>query len=70
MAKKYALHPGHIFSKSDHERHYIGASQLARLYELLPHEYIIWDDTFDGRYREDYIHLYPSYEGNYGRPNA
>lgn len=66
--KKYALHPGWITSKFDGEEHYIGISKLADLYELRPGEYHVWQEPHDIRCWDDYIHLYPSYDGNYGRP--
>lgn len=72
MRRKFALHPGYVTSKSDGETHYISGSRLARLYELTPDEYIIWDTdnphTYMGYRSEDFFHLYPSYHGNYGRP--
>jgi hypothetical protein len=64
---KYALHPGWITSKTDGDQHYIGVGQLIELYELRHDEYIVWNDS-SGYKHEDYIHLYPSYHGNYGRP--
>jgi len=67
MKRKFALHPGYITSKNDGDEHYISVGQLAQLYELKPTEYIIWRE-FHGSYWNDYVHLYPSYEGNYGRP--
>lgn len=74
MNKKFALHPGYITSKSDGDQHYIGSAQLARLYELRQSEYVVWDDMNDRRQPQEvwdrYIHLYPSYDGNYGRPDA
>jgi hypothetical protein len=72
--RKYALHPGWVRSKSDGDRHYITSEKLARLYMLRYDEWFAWDDAFradnGGREWGDYIHLYPSYDGNYGRPNA
>ena len=68
MSKKYALHPGVITSKSDGEEHYISAGRLADLYQLRTNEYVVWGG--DDRYWDDYIHLFPSYHGNYGRPDA
>lgn len=71
---KYALHPGFITSERDGDLHYIGVAQLARLYQLRPSEYIVWDrkrpETYQGREWNDYVHLYPSYRGNYGRPDS
>lgn len=64
---KYALHPGWVTSKKDGEDHYIGVALLERLYELRSNEYIVWRDRgFDA---EEYIHLYPRYDGKYGRPS-
>lgn len=65
----YALHPGWITSKYDGDQHYIGVAQLARLYKLRHDEYVIWyDDELNPLKHDDYIHLYPSYHGSYGRP--
>lgn len=67
---KFALHPGYVKSRNDKGSHYIGVKALARLYELHEREYIVWnDETSRGRNWDDYIHLYPNREGNYGRPN-
>jgi hypothetical protein len=66
---KYALHPGWVTSKSDGDRHWISGAQLARLYQLHPDEYIIWDDSRGHQDSTLYAHLYPSFHGNYGRPN-
>jgi hypothetical protein len=69
----YAIHPGYVTSKNDGDLHYISTAQLVRLYRLRTSEYIVWDDkrpeTYLGRNREDYVHLYPRYDGNYGRPD-
>ncbi len=67
---KFAIHPGYVVSKNDGDIHYINAWELARLYRLKNDEYIIWDaraeKVFD---RHELIHLYPNYNGRYGRPN-
>ena len=74
--KKYVLHPGPIRSKVDGDWHTITARQLAFLYGLrledcyvVPHVqytsiYSISIPPYPGRY-EDYIHLFPLFEGNY-----
>jgi hypothetical protein len=70
MLPKYALHPGYVISKNDGDEHYISAGQLARLYRLGPFEYCVWvEPNIYLRVWEDYIHLYPRYDGNYGRPD-
>jgi hypothetical protein len=68
---KYAIHPGWITSMVDGDSHYIGVGQLVRLYQLLPGEWIRWELEADkaGRDPEGYIHLYPRFDGNYGRPD-
>jgi len=60
---KYALHPGEIKSKIDGDIYYISSGQLIRLYQVKPNECILWENA-EKEYKE-YIHLYPSYEGNY-----
>ena len=68
----YAIHPGYVTSKNDGDLHYIGVAQLVRLYKLRAGEYITWDrnrpETYLGRNKEDYIHLYPRYDSDYRRP--
>lgn len=34
MNKRFVLVPGYVFSENDHERHWIGARQLASLYRV------------------------------------
>ena len=70
---RYAVHPGAMSSKNDRDVHYIGASQLMRLYGVDPRDCIIIDDrrpeTYQGRDNSGgYIHLYPDYHGNYELP--
>jgi hypothetical protein len=71
MGKKYAIHPGYVISDYDGETHYITVNKLATLYGLKPRQYIVWDDkrpeTFVGRNKRDYIHLYPRCDGNYNK---
>lgn len=65
---KYAIHPGYVVSVHDSDLHYIGIAQLARLYNLGPGEYIVWDsqhpETFLGRNWYDYTHLYPQHHAS------
>jgi len=66
----YALHPGWIVSMNDGDDHYISVPQLAKLYSLAPNEYIVWDTENDRTLDpEEYVHLFPSYQGRYGRPD-
>ena len=41
--KKYAVHPGWVFSK-DGDKHWIGFHTLIRLYGLRADECLVWDD--------------------------
>ena len=63
MKNKYAIHPGYILSKNDGDKHYITFASLVRLYDVDPRDAYLWDDyrpeTYLGRKKEDYIHLYP-----------
>lgn len=66
---KYALHPGVVISRNDGQKHFIGVGALATLYRLRHYEYIVWDKDKHGRSWDDYVHLYPKTDGNYGRPD-
>jgi hypothetical protein len=65
--RRFAIHPGYIWSKNDDQLHYVGVSQLVKLYMLKPDEYIVWDEHLLYKANE-YTHLYPRYNGDYGRP--
>lgn len=71
MGPKFALHPDFVISASDGQEHFIGVSQLARLYQLRPGEYTVIDwrrpSTWLGQ-PDGLFHLYPRSDGNYGRP--
>ena len=68
--KKYAIHPGYVVSKFDGDEHYITFSQLVILYGLDHRECINWNEREEiTRKRDDYIHLYPKYDGNYKLSN-
>jgi hypothetical protein len=60
---KYVLHPQWITSKNDGQRHFIGPKQLASLYRIPIAECIVAGDFSSEK--ENLIHLYPSYEGDY-----
>lgn len=66
---KFAVHPEEVTSKYDRQRHFIGVPALVHLYGLRPSEYVVWDErrpeTHRGRRWNDYLHLFPLYEGNY-----
>jgi len=71
---KFAVHPGLVRSATDNDWHYVSAARLITLYQLRPEEYIVWDhsrpETYQGRREVDYKHLYPRFNGDYGRPEA
>jgi hypothetical protein len=65
--KKYAVYPGYIVSKNDHDRHYISFDELCRLYKVNPAECV--NTAFSpGIRHESLIKLEPRYDGNYELP--
>lgn len=69
MTKKYVIHSGYVYSKTNREKHFIGIMQLVRLYGVSPSE-CHFDNFHDitGMYAEfpkGMIHLYPRSDGNY-----
>lgn len=75
MQPRFALHPGPVTSQNDGDEQYVTVGQLAKLYQLAFNEYIVWRphlnypgvDAYNRPY-EDFIHLYPRHDGQYGRP--
>ena len=77
MKPKYVICPSMVTSKTDGQRHYIGPQQLARLYGLASHEYVVYEPApwwtrsvykeAENKYR-GLIKLYPRYDGNYSLP--
>jgi len=64
--KKYVAIPGWINSRTDNDRHYISGKRLIELYGVNPEEVIIADDeNLRGLNRDNYIRLFPRYDGNY-----
>lgn len=75
--KTVVLHPGIVPSKRDGQRHYIGADQLMDLYELRPADHVIVASHTEtlmshSELADDpnVIHLWPRYNGDYGRPRS
>lgn len=67
--KKYAIHPGYVYSKSDGDEHYVGFRDLVRLYRVKSSECFEWDNAHAmGRKYDDYIHLVPQSDGDYRLP--
>jgi hypothetical protein len=65
--KKYAVHPGHVTSTWDGERHFVSTRKLIRLHKVNPSECVEvpFDDPvkYVGREYAGLIHLFP--EENY-----
>lgn len=64
---RYILHPGEVMSRTDGDRHYIDAFQLARLYGVDWKECIVFvgsNSNFDYTNIEGDVHLYPRYDGD------
>lgn len=78
MAKKYAVAPGYVKSKSDSDVHFVSAKSLINLYHVNPRDCIIMDtDAYFGdesseamrgyskELLDSLVWLTPSYDGNY-----
>lgn len=69
---KYAVYPGYVTSRNDGQRHFIGFSQLVRLYGVKVSE--CFDATKPqnrvGLGRHSYIRLTPRYSGDYSLPTV
>ncbi len=69
---KYALYPGYIVSKTDGDRHFIGAARLADLYGVPMQECFVvrYGDVDPTRRRAPpgLIDLFPRYSGDYTLP--
>ena len=66
--KKYVLHPGYVWSRTDADRHFITAAVLARLYKVPMRECVVCRHTDNVSTRglpKNMIHLYPRYDGDY-----
>lgn len=66
--KRFVICPGHVISRSDGDRHFIGAGQLIRLYGVNPAECLISQENGLDRTTLDwtkYIALMPRYNGDY-----
>ena len=72
--KKYVICPGRVVSKTDGQEHYVTGQQLARLYQLAPHEYHVVHrgvsgDTIRQWEEQGLMFLWPRFDGKYGRPD-
>ncbi len=65
--KRYVLHPGHVWSTNDRDKHYIGPGRLAELYRVPLSECIIRHSMV--HLPGNYIHLWPSNSGDYSIPS-
>lgn len=67
---KYLLCPGYIRSKKDGQVHYVGASDLMRLYNVDPRECVIFHHKAEHNHSrmDSLIKLYPKYNGDYTLP--
>jgi hypothetical protein len=78
MKPKYVICPGYVTSKTDGQRHYIGAMQLIRLYQVDPKECEIYEPApwwprsyyrMIEEHQQELIRLEPRFNGNYDLPN-
>ncbi len=77
MTARYLLCPGLVRSRTDGDRHYVSARQLAHLYGVSMDECLVlpndneWASRMKSRYllaRTDLIHLMPRSNGDYTLP--
>jgi len=63
---RYILHPDYVTSINDGDRHFISATQLAKLYGVNFHECVVIMDKWSERayrFQKGDIHLYPDRNG-------
>ena len=65
---KYIVHGGHVISKNDKEFHYLSEEDVIRLYNVPRNLCILAKEAKGLRGTDNYIHLYPSQDGNYELP--
>lgn len=75
MTVKYAVYPGPVRSRTDGDRHHVGAGNLMQLYGVDPRECVVveWNKPVTDRIAEqikDLIVLGPRYDGNYKLPES
>ena len=68
--KKYVVCPDFIISRTDGQRHYIGAAQLIRLYNVPAHECVVnepplIEGTLGFYQKRDMVFLRPRDDGDY-----
>lgn len=70
MTKRYVLHPGPVWSRTDREIHLIGAGNLAQLYGVPLGECYIASVEHGHGIPDDpaLMHLYPQDDGRYALP--
>lgn len=70
---RYILHPGHVISKHDKQRHYVVARELCQLYGVDRADCVVYQqrgpfDPFKAVPRD--IHLRPDPSGRYQLPGG
>lgn len=63
--KRFILFPGTVRSSSDGQRHFIGAVQLARCYEVNRAECVTYTNSLGSEYDHSLIPLHPRDDGRY-----
>jgi general stress protein YciG len=72
--KKFLVIPGTITSKSDGDRHFIGARELMRLYRVKQEECVVMSEEdvvrynpYSSKYPMNLVRLEPRYDGDYSQ---
>lgn len=75
MRPRYVLHPGHVISKEDGQRHYVDARALMFLYKVHADDCVDPSNLPPFRHSDtsfkvddSIIHLYPQSSGDYRLP--
>ena len=77
--RRYVLCPGMVTSRTDGQRHHVGAYQLAKLYGVAPNDCLIyepepwWPRSYHERAEERHrglIRLMPREDGDYSLPSV
>lgn len=63
-AKRYALHPGRVFSHHCGRTQFVSAPKLARMYGVCMSQCVIVEGAADDEHPE-LVHLHPRSDGNY-----
>ncbi len=68
MRYKYAVYPGYVYSQNDHDKHWVSADKLIRLYGVKRRDCLVIREHERGANGEGLIPLKPRSNGDYRLP--